>query len=489
MGIWSKKSLARLQEDEGTGHELKRTLSGLNLVMLGVGGIIGAGIFVVTGTAAAQHAGPAIVLSFVLAGVGCLFAGLCYAEFAAMIPVAGSAYTYGYATLGEGVAWLIGWDLMLEYLFAASAVAVGWSGYFTSFLRDYLHLELPDALTRAPFDVEAGGHVPHATGALFNLPAVLLIALITGLLVTGIRESARFNTLIVFVKLAVVLLVIGFGATHVQPAHWHPFIPDNTGHFGQFGWSGILSGAGVIFFAYIGFDAVSTTAQETRHPQKDMPVGILGSLAVCTLLYCLMSLVMTGLAPYTSLNVPEPVYVAISQGGPALAWLRPIVSLGAIAGLSSVVLVMLMSQPRIFYAMSRDGLLPPFLGHVHPRFHTPFVATLLTGGVAMAVAGLFPIGLLGELVSIGTLFAFIVVCAGVIVLRYRRPELPRPFRTPFVPVVPALGILTCGGLMVGLGLATWLRLVVWMAIGLVVYFGYGRKHSRLAREEATEPRR
>ncbi|MCP3143190.1 amino acid permease [Pyxidicoccus xibeiensis] len=485
MGIWSKKSISQLQVEEGGGHELRRTLTGFHLTLLGVGAIIGAGIFVVTGTAAAQHAGPAIVLSFVLAGLGCLFAGLCYAEFAAMIPVAGSAYTYGYATLGELIAWIIGWDLILEYLFASSTVAVGWSGYFTSFLRDYLQLHLPPELITAPFDVRPGSHTPHLTGAIVNLPAALLVALLTGLLTVGVHESARVNNFIVFLKVAVVLLVIGFGAFYVEPANWTPFIPENTGTFGVYGWSGILAGAGVIFFAFIGFDAVSTAAQETRNPQKDLPVGILGSLAVCTLLYVLMSAVMTGLARYDTLNVPEPVYVAISRAGSALNWLRPIVSLGAIAGLASVVLVMLMGQPRIFYAMSRDGLLPPFFSRVHQRFKTPYASTLLTGAVAMVVAGLFPIALLGQLVSIGTLFAFVVVCGGILVLRYRQPELPRPFRTPFVPVVPLLGIGICVSLMAGLGMETWLRLIAWLGLGLLIYFGYGRKHSRIGHGERT----
>ncbi|MCI0571335.1 MAG: amino acid permease [Myxococcaceae bacterium] len=481
MGLWSTKSMTELQTEVSSeeGGGLKRSLGALNLTLLGIGAIIGAGIFVLTGTAAAQHAGPAIVVSFILAGLGCLFAGLCYAEFASMIPIAGSAYTYAYATMGEFVAWIIGWDLILEYLFAASTVAVGWAGYFTAFLRDYLGIQLPAALTNAPFEVAAGSHLPHATGAIMNLPAVLLVMLLTGLLVLGIRESARFNNFIVFLKVTIVLLVIGFGAAYINTANWVPFIPESTGSFGSFGYSGVLAAAGVIFFAYIGFDAVSTAAQETKNPQRDLPIGILASLAVCTVLYILMALVMTGIANYRELNVPDPVYVAIAKAGPALSWLKLFVSLGAIAGLSSVVLVMLMGQPRIFFAMSRDGLLPPVFAKVHPKFRTPWLATLITGSIAAVVAGLFPIGLLGQLVSIGTLFAFVIVCAGILVLRKRRPELPRPFRTPMVPLVPVLGILSCGALMAGLGFDTWVRLFVWMALGLVVYFGYGRRHSRI----------
>ncbi|MCE9600857.1 MAG: amino acid permease [Gemmatimonadetes bacterium] len=487
MSIWSKKPLSILMQEasaEGE-HSLKRSLTAMNLTLLGVGAIIGAGIFVLTGTAAAQHAGPAIVISFLVAGAGCAFAGLCYAEFASMIPIAGSAYTYGYATLGELLAWIIGWDLILEYLFAASTVAVGWSGYFVQFLGD-IGIVLPASLTNAPFGVE-GTHTLVRTGAIVNLPAVLLVLGLTALLVVGIRESARLNNVIVYVKVAIVLLVIGFGAFYVDTANWHPFIPaqltDATGALipGKYGWSGIFAGAGVIFFAYIGFDAVSTAAQEAKNPQRDLPIGILASLAICTVLYILMALVMTGMVPFMQLDVAEPVYVALDSAGPQLAWLKYFATLGAIAGLASVVLVMLMGQPRIFYAMSRDGLLPPLFGRVHPKYQTPWLATIVTGVVASVVAGLFPIGLLGQLVSIGTLFAFLIVCAGILVLRYRSPELKRPFRTPFVPFVPLAGMAICGWLMYNLPTDTWWRLGIWMGLGLVIYAFYGRSHSKLGR--------
>ena len=490
MGLWSTKSMAVLQAEASTTegeHTLKRSLGAMNLTMLGIGAIIGAGIFVLTGTAAAQYAGPAVVISFVLAGLGCLFAGLCYAEFASMIPIAGSAYTYGYATLGEFVAWIIGWDLILEYLFGAATVAVGWSGYFVAFLQK-LGIVLPAGFTQAPFSVQGTHTLVRNAGGVLNVPAVLLVLLMTALLVIGIKESASVNNVIVFIKVAIVFLVIGFGFIFVNSANWDPFIPPSQGP-GRYGWDGIVRAAGVVFFAYIGFDAVSTAAQEAKNPQRDMPIGMLGSLGFCTVLYILMALVMTGLAHYTELNVPHPVDVALAKAGPGLAWLNYLVDIGAIAGLASVVLVMLMGQPRIFYAMSRDGLLPAVFGKVHPRFKTPYVTTIVTGLVAAVVAGFFPIGLLGELVSIGTLFAFVIVSAGILVLRYRRPELPRPFRTPLVPVVPILGILICGYLMYGLPPDTWIRLIVWLIIGLAIYFLYGRTHSRVGRGlEPPDPR-
>ena len=482
MGLWSTKSMTLLQAEASTEgqHTLKRALGATNLVLLGIGAIIGAGIFVLTGTAAANYAGNAVVLSFVLAGIACAFAGLCYAEFASMIPIAGSAYTYGYATLGELVAWIIGWDLILEYLLGASTVAVGWAGYLVEFLRK-LGMPLPAEISGAPFSYVNGEFV--RTESVVNLPAMLLIGALTVLLVVGIKESARFNNLIVFVKVAIVFLVIGFGFMFVNSANWQPFIAPSEGP-GRFGWDGVVRGAAVVFFAYIGFDAVSTTAQEAKNPQRDMPIGILGSLAICTVLYILMSLVMTGLVPYQQLNVPNPVQVALEAAGPGLAWLNYMVSVGAIAGLASVVLVMLMGQPRIFFAMARDGLLPAVFGKVHPRFQTPYITTILTGLVAAIPAGFLPIEELGALVSIGTLFAFVIVCGGILVLRYKRPELPRPFRTPLVPLVPILGILSCGYLMASLPWITWERLIIWMGLGLVVYFAYGMRHSKIGRGTA-----
>ncbi len=459
-------------------HSLKRVLGPLNLTLLGIGGIIGAGIFVLTGQAAAQYAGPAIVLSFIISAVGCAFAGLCYAEFASMIPIAGSAYTYSYATIGELLAWIIGWDLILEYLFGAASVSVGWSGYVTSFLRDF-GVNIPAALSSAPF---AFDHIAGwtTTGAIINLPAVFIIAVVTGLLVVGIQESATINDFAVFAKVAVVILFIVFGVSYINADNWRPFMPENTGVFGQFGWSGVFRGAGVIFFAYIGFDAVSTVAQEAKNPQRDMPIGILASLGVCTVLYIAVALVLTGIVSYKDLLVPDPIAVGVNAAGPGLFWLRKFIKIGAIAGLSSVMLVLLLGQPRIFYSMSLDGLLPAFFSRIHPKFRTPHITTMATGAVAAVLGGLFPIGALGEMVSIGTLLAFAIVCASIIVLRRTHPDLPRPFKTPLVPLIPALGIIVTVGQMLFLPWATWLRLIIWMAIGIAIYFFYGRHNSKLA---------
>jgi APA family basic amino acid/polyamine antiporter len=475
--MFKRKSMQQLmQEAEGGPHGLRRALSAVNLVSLGIGCMVGAGIFVLTGQAAALHAGPAIIISFALAAVACVFAGLCYAELSSMIPVSGSAYTYAYATMGELIAWMIGWDLILEYLLGASAVSVSWSGYVVSFLKD-CGVSLPAQLTTATVHQVPGGGV--AFGLALNLPAMAVIAVLTVLLVLGIRESAWFNNVIVLIKLAVIALFIGFGWHYVNSANWHPFIPENTGTFGEFGWSGILSGASLVFFAYIGFDAVSTAAQEAKNPQRDMPIGILGSLAVCTVLYILVSLVATGLVNYKELAGDHPIATAVDAVGPALGWLVWAVKIGAVAGLTSVILVLLLGQPRIFYSMSRDGLLPPVFSKIHPRFKTPYVTSILTGLVAMLAAGTLPMGILGEMVNIGTLFAFLIVCLGVLVLRYRHPEIPRAFRTPWVPVVPILGALMSLLLVRGLDSMTWLRLVVWMAIGFVIFFAYSRRHSRL----------
>ncbi|OLE82851.1 MAG: amino acid permease [Acidobacteria bacterium 13_1_20CM_2_65_9] len=490
MSIFATKSIEQLKAEAAASgeHSLKRVLGPINLVTLGIGAIIGTGIFVLTGQAAAQYTGPAIVLSMVLAGFASALAGLCYSEFASTVPIAGSAYTYGYATLGEFIAWIIGWDLILEYALGAATVAVGWSGHLSSFLHDFAGIDIPPAFAAAPcWFINMAGCSPEA---IINIPAVLITIAVTILIVIGIKESANVNSAIVLVKLAVVLIVIVGGAAYVNPANWHPFIPENAGKFGEYGWSGILRGAGVIFFAYIGFDAVSVAAQEAKNPQKDMPVGILGSLVVCTILYILVSGVMVGLVPFKQmLGSAAPMVVAIraaeaaSGGSTLLRMMTMLVEVGAIAGLSSVMVVMMMAQPRIFYSMANDGLLPPFAKKIHPKFRTPHITSIITGVAVALAAGFTPIGALGELVSIGTLLAFVIVSLGVIFLRYQRPELERPFKTPLVPFVPILSALVSFALMAGLPWPTWRRLIIWMAIGIVIYFSYGYSHSEVRKRD------
>jgi basic amino acid/polyamine antiporter, APA family len=463
--LFRKKPLTQLTVDSGTGA-LRRSLGPVQLTALGIGSIIGTGIFVLLGTAASQNAGPSLILSMVFAAVACAFAGLCYAELAAMLPVAGSAYTYSFATMGEFVAWIIGWDLILEYSLSAATVAVGWSGYFTSFLRS-LGIAVPPALSVAPGVAVtlADGQSIHGT---FNLPAFLIVLAVTGLLVKGIRESATANTTLVVVKVLVLLVFIGAGAQYVRIEHLTPFIPPNEGTFGAYGVSGMMRATGVMFFAYIGFDAVSTAAQEARNPQRDLPIAILASLAICTVLYIGVAVVLLGIVPYRQLNVPDPLAVGVDATG--MRWLSPFVKLSALLGLFSTMLVQLLGQTRIFYAMSRDGLLPPVFGLVHPRFKTPWLSTILTGTVVALVAGLTPIHVLGQLVSMGTYLAFVLVCVGIIVLRHTQPDAPRPFRTPWMPWVAIIGALICLVQMLSLPLATWLRLAAWLGVGLVIYF-------------------
>ena len=495
MSLFARKGIPALQrEAAATGDgTLKRSLSATNLVMIGIGGIIGAGIFVLTGHAAASHAGPAVVLSFVISAITCALAGLCYSEMAAAVPVAGSAYTYSYATLGELMAWIIGWDLVLEYGVGAVTVAVGWAGYLNGFLEGF-GIHIPAAYASAPFDWAADKvtHIDHfvSTGAVVNLPAMLVVALVTALLVVGIETSAKVNAAFVVLKVSIVVLFIAVGLGHVLHSNWvtvaNPeglFIPPNLGA-GQFGWDGIVRASGVVFFAYIGFDAVSTAAQESKNPQRDMPIGMLGSLAICTVLYILVAYVLTGVVPYDQLNVAQPIAKGIDAMG--LPWLAPFIKFGAILGLSSVILVLMLGQTRVFFSMSKDGLLPVSFGKVHAKFRTPARITLVTGMAIMVAAGLAPIGLVGELCSIGTLFAFALVCLGVMALRLINPDLHRPFRTPFIWIVGPAGALASFYLMWALPADTWIRLIVWMAIGLVIYFVYGRRNAARVRAERGE---
>jgi len=476
--LFATKSVEQLVSHSEGEHRMKRVLGAADLVALGIGAIIGSGIFVITGAAAAAHAGPAVVISFLIAGAVAAFAALCYSELAAMIPVSGSAYTYTYATMGELVAWIIGWDLILEYLIGASAVSVGWSGYATTFFMRVTGVELPVQWIHAPLSWDPGTGSIQWTGNYVNLPAVAITLFMTAVLIVGVRESARLNIGIVFVKIAVLLAFIVAAAPFVRPDNWQPFVPENHGTFGAFGPSGVFQAASVVFFAYIGFDAVSTAAQECRNPKRDLPIGIIVSLAVSTVLYIAVALVLTGVVSYTTLKVPDPIDVGVAATG--YEWLQVVVDIGAIAGLSSVLLVTLLGQPRIFLAMARDGLLPPWAARIHPRYRTPYVTTAITGSVCAVVGGLLPIEILSELTSIGTLFAFSLVSLGVMILRRKQPDLPRPFMVPFGPyVIPLLGAGSSAMLMYTATTETLIRLFVWMAIGLVIYFAYGRRHSRL----------
>ncbi len=487
MSLFATKSVSYIiSESEGGQHHLRRTLGPGNLIALGIGAIIGAGLFSLTGVAAAQNAGPAVSISMIVAAIGCAFAGLCYSEFSCMIPVAGSAYTYAYTTLGEWIAWIIGWDLVLEYAVGSSTVSISWSGYVVSLLHT-LGINLPAQFIAGPFEAVT---LPDGTTAqgIANIPAVIIVGLISMLLMLGIKESARTNAVIVMIKLAVVLVFVGVGWQFIHPANYHPYIPKNTGEFGHFGLSGIMMGAGTIFFAYIGFDAVSTAAQEAKNPQKDMPIGIIGSLVICTVLYVAFALVITGMVPYYVLGTSAPVATAIDKAMPMYVWMNNLVKFGIICGFTSVILVMLLGQSRVFYSMSRDGLVPPVFSQIHPKFRTPWLSNLLFFFFVAPFSAFLPLSIVGHMTSIGTLFAFVIVCAGVWVMRVKNPDAVRPFKTPLVPLVPILGIVWNFAMMYSLGWSNWARLVIWLIIGQVVYFTYSRYHSHLRKSGQTTSR-
>ena len=486
--LWVRKSIVDLQNESSEGG-LVKSLGARALVLLGIGAIIGAGLFSITGSAAGYNAGPAVTISFVIAAVACAFAGLCYAEFASMIPVAGSAYTYSYATMGEFIAWIIGWDLVLEYAVGAATVSISWSRYLVKFL-EYYDLHLPAQLTLSPWESATLADGTIVSG-MMNLPAVFIVVAMSLLLVRGTKESAIINGIIVGLKVIVVLIFIALGWAYIDTNNYTPYIPQNSGTFGEYGWSGIVRAAGIIFFAYIGFDAVSTAAQEAKNPKRDMPIGILVSLAICTVLYILFAHVMTGVANYTSFKGADgiaPVAVAIEHMGtmneagkmvPAYPWLNKAIIIAILAGYASVIMVMLMGQSRVFYSMSKDGLLPKIFSNVHPKFGTPAKSNLLFMVFVSLFAAFVPATVVGEMTSIGTLLAFVLVCAGVIVLRKTHPELPRAFKTPLVPLVPILGILACVAMMISLPGDTWIRLILWLAVGFIIYFGYSIKNSKL----------
>lgn len=478
-----RKSIAEAVRDldqESAATTLKRVLGPLDLVLIGVGAIVGGGIFVVTGNAAAQFAGPAIVLSFLIAGLGCALTGMCYAELAAMIPAAGSAYAFTYTALGEAAAWIIGWNLLLEYVFAASYVTVGWSGYLMSLLSQW-GFTPPAALTSAPFTM--GPHGLTTTGTWINGPGFLFAIAIALIALRGVRLSSIVNGVIVALKVGALLLVVGFGSLHIHPHNWTPFVPANEG-FGRYGWSGVLRAAAVVFVSYLGFDAIATLAQDTRNPQRNVPIGILGSLGAVSLLYIAVSLVLTGLVSYQLLDSASPLSVALRGAGPSLTWLLPIVDLAAVIGLGSVVLIVMLAQPRVLMAMGRDGLVPPVFARVHPRFHTPHWGTMICGLSVAILVGLFPLSVLVQLVSVGTLIVFIAVAVSVLVLRVTDPGRHRPFRTPFVPLVPVAGLLICCGLLILIPLHTWLVYGIWVIVGMSIYAAYGGRSANRARKLA-----